>query len=142
MYLLDVNVLVPLFWPAHEFHRRARGWFDHHAENGWATCPFTQAAFVRLISNPSFSRDALTAQNALALLDSNLVHPHHHFWPEEISLKEALAPLRPKLVGHRQITDAYLLGLTIFRKGKLATFDSAISSLLPKEKVPEFIQQL
>jgi predicted nucleic acid-binding protein len=64
-------------------------------------------------------------------LHSSLNHPDHHFWPDEISFHDAIAQLGREVVGHRQITDAYLLGLVIFRKGKLATFDRAIEPLVP-----------
>ena len=38
-----------------------------------------------------------------------------------------------RLVGHQQVTDAYLLGLTVQNKGKLATLDRGIVDLLPAE---------
>jgi hypothetical protein len=38
------------------------------------------------------------------------------------------------LVGHKQVTDAYLLGLAIRRKAKLITLDRSISALLAREK--------
>jgi ribosomal protein L18 len=34
------------------------------------------------------------------------------------------------VVGHRQVSDAYLLGLAIDKKGKLATLDRAVVGLL------------
>ncbi len=34
-------------------------------------------------------------------------------------------------VGHRQVTDAYLLSLAQHHKGKLATFDGGIAELIP-----------
>jgi toxin-antitoxin system PIN domain toxin len=131
-FLLDVNMLLPLFWPPHENHRRAQRWFAHHAASGWATCPFTQAAFIRLISNPRFTREAVAPMQAEQTLHLSLNHPHHQFWPDELSVRDAIAPLCGSLVGHRQITDAYLLGLAIHRKGKLVTFDRAIASLVPE----------
>jgi hypothetical protein len=45
-------------------------------------------------------------------------------------------PFRTRLVGHRQITDAYLLGLALHKQAKLATMDKPVYSLLP-EKAPE-----
>lgn len=130
--LLDANLLLALSWPSHQHHQRAQKWLEGKAHNGWATCPFTQTAFIRLSSNPSVSRDAIAPSKAQILLDISLGHPHHQFWPDELSVRDAIAPLRGSVVGHRQITDAYLLGLTIFRKGKLATFDRAIAALVPE----------
>ena len=37
---------------------------------------------------------------------------------------------RPPLIGHRQVTDAYLLALALKSKRKLVTFDSGLKELL------------
>jgi toxin-antitoxin system PIN domain toxin len=129
--LLDVNVLVALMWPTHEFHARAQEWFARRASHGWATCPFTEAAFVRIVSNPAFSPDALTPQEALALLRANLRPPYHRFWSEDISFSEAVDPFQNKFFGYQQVSDVYLLGLALHKKGKLATLDRGILGLLP-----------
>ena len=129
-YLLDVNVLVALTWPTHVLHERVSRWFGQHAQQGWATCPFTQLAFVRLLSNPAFSPAALSAQNAVSLLERNLDHPAHHFWAADITLQEALEISGVRLNGHRQVTDGYLLGLALHKKGRLATCDGSLSALL------------
>jgi toxin-antitoxin system PIN domain toxin len=129
-YLLDVNVLVALAWPTHVLHESVSRWFGQHAQQGWATCPFTQSAFVRLLSNPAFSPAALSAQNAASLLQRNLEHPAHHFWTADITLRQALEISGVRLNGHRQVTDAYLLGLAFHKKGRLATCDGSLSALL------------
>jgi len=131
-YLLDVNVLIALMWPAHESHATALNWFQRNNSQGWATCPFTQAAFVRIVSNPAFSRDAVTPQEAVSLLESNLRHTHHEFWPDELDFVAATRSFLPTLIGHRQVTDAYLLGLAQKRKGKLVSLDRSVAALLPK----------
>lgn len=132
-YLLDVNALVALAWPAHEWHAPVQRWFARNSRHGWATCPFTQAALVRILSNPSFSPDAVTPQEAVNVLCHNLTHPHHRFWRDELSFPEAVESFRDRIVGHQQITDAYLLGLATRKGGKLATLDRAVLSLLPKD---------
>jgi toxin-antitoxin system PIN domain toxin len=123
VHLLDVNVLVALLWPAHDDHQKAQKWFGRNANAGWATCPLTQGALVRILSNPAFSRDAVSPHEALKLLAMNLKHPAHHFWADDITLNDAIQLLGTRLVGHQQITDAYLLGLALHRKGKLVTMD-------------------
>jgi uncharacterized protein len=133
-HLLDVNVLVALMWPAHEGHHRAQEWFASNSRNGWATCPFTQASCVRILSNPSFSSDAVTPQEALKLLTANLKHPSHLFWPDDISFAEAVEPIKKQILGHQQVSDAYLLGLALRRKAKLATMDRGVPMLLPRDK--------
>jgi uncharacterized protein len=129
-YLFDVNVLVALIWPAHAFHANVHTWFARHSRRGWAKCPITQAGFVRIVSNPSFSRDAVSPEEALTLLAHNLQRPSHQFWADEIGIDEATLPFRQRMVGHRQITDAYLLGLAMHHKAKLATLDRSVVDLL------------
>jgi len=132
LFLLDVNVLLALAWSRHGAHDRVGRWFAHHSQSGWATCPFTQAGFVRILSNPAFSRDALSPQAALAVLEANLKLPGHSFWPDSIAVPEAISYVEHKLTGHRQVTDAYLLGLAIHRGGKLATMDEGVAAMAPK----------
>lgn len=131
--LLDVNVLIALLWPEHESHERAQRWFRQNASLGWATCAMTQAGFVRIVSNPAFSRRAVSAQDAFAVLRASLRHPAHHFWTEDVGIAEAFASLDRTLLGHQQITDAYLLGLAIHKKGRFATLDAGIKSLLSED---------
>ena len=130
--LLDVNVLVALSWPRHSGHLAALGWFARHGRKGWASCPMTQAGFVRILSSPSFSPDAYTPTAAIRMLLLHLDHPEHHFWPEDLGLLDALAQINTPLQGHKQITDAYLLGLALHRKGRFVTADRSVKALLPK----------
>lgn len=125
-FLLDVNVLLALAWPKHEFHNQVGRWFVRHSRGGWATCPFTQAAFVRILCNPTFSANALTPANALLVLETNLNLAGHHFWPDSIPVVDALKKIKQRFTGHRQITDAYLVSLAAHHRGKLATFDKGV----------------
>ena len=131
--LLDVNVLIALLWPPHEAHARAQRWFAKNADQGWATCAMTQTGFVRIVSNPIFSRRAVSPRDALEVLSGSLQHPAHHFWTEEIGVTEALVHFGRRLLGHQQIADAYLLGLAIQKKGRLVTLDASLSSLLSEQ---------
>lgn len=131
VYLLDVNVLVALIWSAHESHSRVQAWFRTNQKAGWATCPFTQTAFVRIVSNPAFSRDAVTPQEAEELLSANLGHSTHRFWPADLEYGSAISSFAHGIVGHRQVSDGYLLGLAIHHRGKLATLDQGIRAILP-----------
>lgn len=134
--LLDVNVLVAMAWPSHESHAKVIAWLKEHAREEWATCPVTQIGFVRVVSNPQFSPDALTPHESLTLLEANLSHPHHRFWPGAIGFAEALGSFEGKLQGHRQLTDAYLLGVAVHHKGRLVTLDRGIASLAPAKSPP------
>ncbi len=57
---------------------------------------------------------------------------YHEFWTDDIPFIDAVPP-SVLLVGHRQVTDAYLLGLATRNEGKLVTFDRAVSALLPPQ---------
>ena len=129
--LLDVNVLIALLWPPHEDHGRAQKWFAQNADQGWATCPITQAGFVRIVSNPAFSRRPVSPSDALEVLMGSLQHRTHRFWTEDIGIAEAVSKFGRRLIGHRQVTEAYLLGLAIHKKGRLVTLDGGLGSLLP-----------
>jgi len=48
VHLLDANVLIALGGPSHKHHASAHQWFSSGAAGGWATCPLTQCAFVRI----------------------------------------------------------------------------------------------
>jgi uncharacterized protein len=127
--LLDINVLTALLWPAHEHHEPAHRWFGARGRAGWATCSITQLGFVRIVSNPAFSRDALSAAGAIALLAENLTHPAHEFWTESLQVPAALKAVDARLQGHQQLTDAYLLALAGRRRGVLASFDRGLRML-------------
>jgi len=129
-FLLDVNVLLALVWPAQEHHERVRAWFRANASRRWATCPITQAGCVRLLSNPTINPAALSVNDALQVLAGNVQHPGHVFWPDDLELLSSLSLCGSKLQGYRQITDAYLLGMAIQRKAHLVTLDGSITSVL------------
>jgi toxin-antitoxin system PIN domain toxin len=127
--LLDVNILTALLWPAHEHHSRAHRWFGRRGDAGWATCSLTQLGFVRIVSNPAFSSDALSPAAAVELLAMNLSHGAHEFWTESLPVPTALRGMETGLQGYKQITDAYLLALASRRNGLLATFDRGVRDI-------------
>ena len=129
--LLDVNVLVALAWPNHVHHEFAHRWFEKNSPAGWATCPLTQTAFVRVSSNERIFSEARSPREALELLGRMIALPHHVFWTDDTSIATSRLVAREALVGHRQLTDAHLLALALRRKGRLATFDRAIRDLVP-----------
>jgi uncharacterized protein len=128
-YLLDTNLLIAMLWPSHECHDLALKWFTRHRAKGWATCPITQAGFIRIVSNPAFSRDAVQPREAIQVLCANTAAKDHAFWSDDLQVSEAVAFTGVRLMGHQQVTDAYLLGLAIRRGGVLATLDRRIAFL-------------
>jgi toxin-antitoxin system PIN domain toxin len=123
--LLDVNLLVALFDPAHVHHGRARSWWSGERNRGWASCPLTQNGFLRVVSNPGYPRP-LTPGQALAALRAQIALPGHAFWPDDASIADADLFDHRRIVGPGQITDVYLLALAVKNGGRLATFDRAI----------------
>lgn len=129
-HLLDVNVLIALTWPTHVHHRVARTWFDRESAAGWATCPITELGFVRVSSNPKAIPDAVRPQHAVSLLQRLTRLPGHRFWADEAPVTATGPFASLSLIGHRQVTDAYLLALARHHGGKLATLDRGVSGLV------------
>ena len=121
--LADANVLIALVVEDHIHHRRARGWFGGHTD-GLATCPITQGALLRFLV-----REGIGTVGALSALRQIQSLPQHEFWPDEIGFDaETLAGV----IGHRQVTDAYLAALARHFDGRVATLDRGLASLHPK----------
>lgn len=130
MFLLDANALIALCWSAHVHHPTMLAWFRTHARQGWATCAFTQAAFVRVILQPAFSGEPLLAGSIVELLARTTAHPKHHYCVLDFGMQEVRSACTGGLLGHRQITDAWLLATAIRDDARLLTFDAGIASLL------------
>ena len=125
--LLDVNVLVALFDPAHVNHEEAHRWFGSHRKRGWATCPITINGCVRVLSNPAYPSVSATPTEVISRLRSLCSASDHEFWAEGVSLLDAELFRPTAITGHQKITDIYLLGLAVRRGGTLITFDRSIA---------------
>jgi toxin-antitoxin system PIN domain toxin len=124
--LLDVNVLIALFDPVHTHHEAAHEWFEPNRRLGWATCPLTENGLVRIISSPSYTGRRTTIQDAIQRLTLFRGSGDYTFWPDSASLCDGLLVRPTHILGHRQLTDIYLLALAVTRGGRLATFDRSI----------------
>jgi uncharacterized protein len=124
--LLDVNVLIALIDPAHEFHSRAHAWFRRNRRHGWATCPITQNGCIRIMSNPGYPFPGLTTERVHGIIAELTGVSGHVFWPDSLSI---LDKTRFRLAGtnSRIVTDIYLLGLAFANGARLATFDRHIA---------------
>lgn len=128
--LLDVNVLLALAWPNHQFHAAAMAWFDARPQAEWGTCALTELAFVRLSCNPAFTPAAKSPAQALHLLqvlEADSRHFHLATLPG-VSGK-GFQGIFERVLGHKQIMDAYLLGLATRSRVKLLSFDKRIAAL-------------
>jgi uncharacterized protein len=127
-YLLDVNVLVALALPSHEFHQAAHSWFNREPGRLWATCPLTQGGFLRIASRlMGGSREGV--RNAFAALEKDCQNPAHEFWPVETDLRDLSDSQRVRLVGPNEVTDMQLILLAHRQRGQLATFDGGLKQL-------------
>jgi toxin-antitoxin system PIN domain toxin len=131
--LLDVNVLVALAIHDHPKHAKARVWFRSKRSNGFSTCAITQSGLIRISSNPGIYKVRFFHEGALAALRSLTELPEHEFWPMEVNYETAVSPLRHRITGYKQTTDAYLLGLAIHRRAKFATMDSGVKDIAGPE---------
>ena len=127
--LLDVNVLIALAWPQHVHHAAAHRWFASKARGAWATCAITQLAFVRISSNPKIIPEAVAPRSAHAALAALTSLSGHVYW-ETLPSPAGVASLNAvPVVGHRQVTDAYLIDVARHHGGLLVTFDKAMLTL-------------
>jgi hypothetical protein len=122
-YLLDANVLIALVIADHEHHDIAVHWAAGVDEI--ALCPIVEGALVRFLVRVGESHTA-----AVAVLSGLYGSPRCAFWPDSISY--AAADLG-HVIGHRQVTDAYLAALAASRGCRLATFDQALAEVFPNE---------
>ena len=123
--LLDVNVLLALFDVDHVDHERAHAWLSHD-NAGWASCPLTENGFVRIISQPRYPNPIAPAE-AIGLLRRACEGPGHEFWSCNVSLLDEKIVNSSRVLGPRQVTDAYLLALAVARDGRFVTFDRGLS---------------
>ena len=128
MFLLDANILIALGDADHVHHQAAQEFHEGSAMRaGWATCPLTENAFLRVFGHQNYLGGPGSPQGARPVLRSLTNTPGHQFWPDEISLT---APEFSVLPDSKHLTDFYLLALAIKRGGKLVTLDRRIDPTL------------
>ena len=122
-YLLDANALIALVLADHEHHHRAAAWAA--MVDRIALCPIVEGALVRFLIRLGESQ--ATAKMTLASMHGS---PRCEFWADSISYTAANLD---NVVGHRQVTDAYLASLAASRGCRLATFDHTLARVLPDD---------
>jgi uncharacterized protein len=129
-FLLDANVLIALVVADHVHHAAAEQWHANQTKK-FATCPVTQGSLIRLLL-----REGQSSATAVAALEGIAGCTRHEFWPDSVTFADVKMT---GIVGHRQVTDAYLAQLARVNKGRLATFDQGLAQLHSDvaELVPE-----
>jgi toxin-antitoxin system PIN domain toxin len=118
--LLDANVLIALVVAEHVHHAAAETWLADSSDR-FATCPITEGSLVRLLL-----REGQSAESAKNLVAAVAADPRHDFWPDGLSYQDVRMA---GVVGHRQVTDAYLAQLARANDGRLASFDQGLAKL-------------
>ncbi len=121
MHLLDANALIALGDQNHVHHGRVQRWFHAQPGRGWATCPLTENAFLRIMASPGYPGRVEDMEVLRQLLTSMCLFPGHQFWADDLSLRDR--PRFTKLPVSKHLTDVYLLALAVERGGMLATLD-------------------
>jgi hypothetical protein len=123
--LLDANVLIALFDAAHLNHSAAHAWLTANRSAGWATCPLTQNACLRVLSHPNYPGHLAVAEVARRLSSATSA-PDHEFWPDSVSLCDPGRFHLELVLSVRHLTDIYLLALAVEHDGRLVTFDQGV----------------
>ena len=113
-------MLIALAIAEHIHHDAAEAWVADTVEP-YATCPITEGSLVRHLLREG--KDSAAVGAVLAALHEQ---PRHEFWPDSLSYRQVR--LRG-VIGHRQVTDAYLVELARRRGAKLVTLDRGLADL-------------
>ena len=124
-YLIDANVLIALTVEEHEHHERSTTWAA--TVESFAVCPIVEGALVRFLLR--LGESAATATEVLKRIRAL---PSCEFWPDSISYADVGLD---HVVGHRQVTDAYLVSLARTHSAALATLDAALANSIPEHTV-------
>lgn len=124
--LLDINVLIALLDRDHVHHDAASRWLQKNSKFGWASCPLTQNGCIRIMSNTAYP-SRLAIVEIVERLSEAAHDPSHEFWPDDFSLLQSKKVAWQHVLGSRQLTDVYLLGLAAQHKGRFVTLDGGIT---------------
>lgn len=117
-HLLDANVLIALIVREHEHHAHATAWVTN--ADRVMLCSVVEGALVRALVR--LGEPAATAVEVLkALYGAN----GFEFLRDDLSYVDV--PVQD-ILGHRQVTDAYLVELAKRAEATLATFDKDLAS--------------
>lgn len=132
-YLLDVNVLMALAWREHVHHQPAHEWFGAVRRRRFATCPMTEAAFLRLSTNPRVVGAEVLLADAVDVLRRIRALPGHLFLVDDSSLADPAIDLT-RATSSGQVTDLHLVNLAARSGMVLVTFDRGIETFLDPDQ--------
>jgi predicted nucleic acid-binding protein len=130
-YLLDVNILMALGLPEHEWHHRVIRWLKPpraRANFQVATCSITELAFIRILAQPAFRFSVAEAKVLLRRLKS-ISGLDFAFLTDA----QTAGHLPDWVMTSKQVRDGHLSELARAHGAVLATLDGKITGafLLP-----------
>ncbi len=123
--LLDVGVLISLLDANHEHHTAVMGWWSQN-EAPWASCPITQNGYLRIVTQPKYA-NAISVHEAIHKLTQAVSTTAHVFLSDDISLLNKQHVAHQHIQGSLQMTDIYLLALSVAHGARFVTLDTGIS---------------
>lgn len=114
--LLDVNVLAALVIAGHEHHRATSARVA--GLDRLLTCPIVDLGLLRLLVR--LGATGTEAQQTVAGIHRD---PRHEHVPDDVAVTDLDVGM---LIGHRQVTDAYLATLARRRQVHLLTWDRGL----------------
>ena len=123
--LLDVNALVSLLDANHSHHAAMTGWLGTN-KYPWASCPITQNGYLRIVTQESYP-NTISMKEAIRTLSQAVFTPGHEFLPDDISLLNQQLVEHQHVQGPKQLTDIYLLALSVFHGARFVTLDKGVS---------------
>jgi toxin-antitoxin system PIN domain toxin len=125
VYLLDANLLIAMCMLEHLHHDDSMRWLTSIGKSALALCAISEGALVRqaLRDNPRVG-----IANAIAILGAVKAWPGCQFWGDSLSYVDI--DWRG-VIGHKQVTDAYLVALAKSKNAQLASFDRGLAALRP-----------
>jgi predicted nucleic acid-binding protein len=137
--LLDTNALLALAWPNHQFHGVVVQRLDRPPVPRWATCLLTELGFIRLSLNPAIVNIRKDPGEVLDVLSRLTADEQHTYLGVLPPIAELDATIRG-LLGHQQITDAYLVAVAEANDGTLLTLDRRlVTNAVARDRVETLV---
>jgi toxin-antitoxin system PIN domain toxin len=125
-YLLDVNVLIARTDPRHESHVALKAWLERIGTERLLFCPRVENGFLRIYGHPSYPRGPGSPAKAAVDLRDMLELPNAVFVPDDVSIRNTDLFVSTAGLTPRQLSDVYLLGLSVSKGTRFATLDGRI----------------
>lgn len=125
-YLLDVNVLIARTDPWHEANGAVGAWLDQITGERLLFCPLVENGFLRIYGHPNYPGGPGSPGKAAIDLHHMLELPNAEFVSEDLSIRDTGIFRLIESVTPRQLTDLYLLGLSVSKGARFATLDGRV----------------